>query len=802
MIVLKQSDSKINSNLYDLRRENKFQKVPTFPELSSALSVRHLVNPENSHMPLIRLLFLAVFSFCGFLQAEESQPDHPIRLACVGDSITQGAGLKDPGKEAYPARLQAMLGAAWEVRNFGVSGRTLQHAGDYPIWKEKAFQNAIDFAPDVVSIKLGTNDSKPQNWNAQRYEADAKEMVETFQKLPSHPRVILCLPVPVFKAEQWGINAKIVEDQVIPALRRVARATGAEILDLHRPSLGDAKFYPDTVHPNAEGSNHIAQLFANYLQRPADPAFHVAAKIPAGAKEGDFHGYKSWEFQLAGRKAIVVEPKRADSMHSWAWRLEFFGHEPQVDLGLLEQGFHLLFIDTFGMCGGKTAEPIWDALYTFSQGAGLDKRAVLIGLSRGGLCAYNRALARPETVAAIYADAPVLDLRSWPSLKRKNEIEEAFVAYGLNEETLKTWKGPLDRLDILAKAGIPLIHVVGDADKVVPVAENTAIVEERYPKLGGRIEVIHKPGVDHHPHSLPDPTPIVKFLLEASRPSALGLSCGKVMILGDSITQNGAWVSYLSYLLQKQYPQANFDLISVGLSSETTSGLSEPGHAGGAFPRPCVHERLQRALTAVKPAQVLACYGMNDGIYLPLEESRFAAFRSGMTRLVSECRAAGAWVMLATPPVYDGGAKGYQDLLSAYSRWELLTPPAGTTAVCDIHFQMNTALLERRAANSKFRFAGDGIHPDALGHLIMARGVLSGLGLNFAESPEQQLAAIEADPLFKLIDQHRQKRSAAWLASIGYNREKKVAHGTGDIAAIEKSLAEQQKLIDEMRRKK
>ena len=147
-------------------------------------------------------------------------------------------------------------------------------------------------------------------------------------------------------------------------------------------------------------------------------------------------------------------------------------------------------------------------------------------MSRGGLIIYNWAGANPEKVSCIYGDAPVCDFRSWPGdLYRRRENREkprgawaaCLKAYGLSEEQAKTYKGnPVDNLEPLAKAGIPLLHVCGGADKVVPVAENTAVLEKRYKALGGSIKVILKKGVGHHPHSLKDPEPIVSFVLKHS----------------------------------------------------------------------------------------------------------------------------------------------------------------------------------------------------------------------------------------------------------------------------------------------
>jgi pimeloyl-ACP methyl ester carboxylesterase len=126
-------------------------------------------------------------------------------------------------------------------------------------------------------------------------------------------------------------------------------------------------------------------------------------------------------------------------------------------------------------------------------------------------------------VAAIYGDAPVCDFKSWPGGKgkgdgSKGDWEALLKCYEfMDEAEALVYQGnPIDVLKPLADAKVPLIHVVGDTDTVVPVAENTAIVEQRYKALGGTMVVIHKPGVGHHPHGLEDPTPVVNFLSKAA----------------------------------------------------------------------------------------------------------------------------------------------------------------------------------------------------------------------------------------------------------------------------------------------
>lgn len=236
----------------------------------------------------------------------------------------------------------------------------------------------------------------------------------------------------------------------------------------------------------------------------------------------DFHGYTMYTDAETGRRIVV--PKQVAEGQPWVWRARFWGHEPQFDVAMLERGFHLAFCDVADLFGSPQAVAVGNAFYRdLVEQHGFASRPVLEGMSRGGLFIYNWAAANPECVTAIYGDAPVMDIKSWPGGTRAGKSgpgadlwENCLRAYGLtHEEGLQATVNPIDNLAPLAKAGIPIVHVVGDADEVVPVSENTAIAEERYLAAGGTFLVIHKPGVGHHPHSLKDPTPLVDFVMKA-----------------------------------------------------------------------------------------------------------------------------------------------------------------------------------------------------------------------------------------------------------------------------------------------
>ena len=260
--------------------------------------------------------------------------------------------------------------------------------------------------------------------------------------------------------------------------------------------------------------------FPFFLFSPLFFVFGSFAKVtePLPGQETSFHGFSM--FSDSKKETKIVVPQKIAPGKPWVWRARFWGHEPQFDLAMLELGYHVVFCNVRNLFGNHEAiergNRFYDYLVTQHE---FSKKAILEGMSRGGLFIYNWAAANPGKVAAIYGDAPVLDFKSWPGGKgigqgSASAWKTCLMAYGLTEETAQDFTGnPIDNLQALAKAGISIIHVVGAADIVVPVAENTTIAEKRYQKLGGVFEVIQKEGVGHHPHSLKDPAPIVSFIL-------------------------------------------------------------------------------------------------------------------------------------------------------------------------------------------------------------------------------------------------------------------------------------------------
>ncbi len=183
-----------------------------------------------------------------------------IRIACIGDSITYGYSIKNRLKDSYPAQLGRMLGKKWQVHNFGVSGATLLKKGDLPYWNQQAFKDALAYNPHVVVIKLGTNDTKPQNWKFKdQFAADYADMIDRFAELPSSPRIWICQPVPAY-GERWGISETIIKNEVLPLINRIARSKHIPVIDLYEPLSDKSELFPDQIHPNAEGAYDIAKV--------------------------------------------------------------------------------------------------------------------------------------------------------------------------------------------------------------------------------------------------------------------------------------------------------------------------------------------------------------------------------------------------------------------------------------------------------------------------------------------------------------------------------------------------------------
>ena len=218
--------------------------------------------PKPPDMKRLSTVFVLVLLSLSFSLAQDR-----IRVACIGNSITYGHGIEDRDHDTYPAQLQTLLGNEFDVRNFGVSGTTAQKAGDFPWTTTNEYPKSVEFRPDIAVFKLGTNDSKPQNWvSVERFIHDLEALVCEYEARGS--RVIIALPAKAY-AVRWDINDNIIAQYELPALKKMAKKHHWQVIDLYKVTSNKHELFPDDIHPNEEGAGLIAKHVAKAVRKEA-----------------------------------------------------------------------------------------------------------------------------------------------------------------------------------------------------------------------------------------------------------------------------------------------------------------------------------------------------------------------------------------------------------------------------------------------------------------------------------------------------------------------------------------------------
>lgn len=288
------------------------------------------------------------------------------------------------------------------------------------------------------------------------------------------------------------------------------------------------------------------------------------------------------------------------------------------------------------------------------------------------------------------------------------------------------------------------------------------------------------------------------------------LQARRIVFLGDSNTDAGHYIAWIEMQLRLARPQHLPELINLGLASETCTGLSEPDHP---FPRPDVHERLERALAKTQPDVVVACYGMNDGIYYPFSAERFAAYQAGIGKLIDKVHAAGAKLVLMTPPAFDplplrkagkllpAGQDKYawfsiyenydQEVLQRYAEW-IMQQGDRVEMLIDLHTPVNAYVASRRQQDPDFSMSPDGVHVNQEGHRIMAEAILAAWGVKSDPQPHPDL--------LKLVAQRQLILHRAWLSEVGHKRPGVQAglplpEAQASAAEMEQQIAAQLKMV-------
>ena len=224
----------------------------------------------------------AYYYWCWFPHRTAPRKDRR-RVLCIGDSITFGAGVKlTRWRDSYPSILNSLLGDGYQVLNYGVSGATAQDEGDMPY--PSAFRSAAaKTEPELCLFMLGTNDSKPYNWDAQRYETAVEAWMEEIRNYPSRPRIVLMIPPAAFPVDgepvAFDILDEVIRNEIRPILMKIAEKEGLELIDLYEISEDHPEWFGDGVHPNAEGDRVFAEFIYDRINKTGEDHENAAGCV-------------------------------------------------------------------------------------------------------------------------------------------------------------------------------------------------------------------------------------------------------------------------------------------------------------------------------------------------------------------------------------------------------------------------------------------------------------------------------------------------------------------------------------------
>lgn len=490
---------------------------------------------------IIYFLLLSGISVLSSLKAE------PVRIACIGASITEGYGVGS--QNSFPGQLQSLLGGDYRVSNFGVSGTTMLKRGNYPYWSTTKYQDALQSNPDIVFIDLGGNDAKAENrpyYND--LENDSREMIRSFTSLPSRPRVIVLLPTAFFVTDVNYIYDPVCVEEIVPRLQKAAYEEGVEVLDMHPILLDHPDWVPDQVHPNTQGAALLAKRLYEQIKLKWDendffPTYLTVNQITL--TEGYFYGYKYSEFSYQGNNCRIIFPERSESTHPWLWRSRFWDKEPLSDILLLERGFHIVYYDQIEKMGNSEAVAAWDDLYAFLVAGGLNSKAVIAGMDIGAVYGLNWAAVNPGRVVAVYLDNPLLDMKSLfidPEGNPKEDSDYSIAvenAYGITREEIAQFTGsPIDQTEQIVSGNYPILLLYAENDELMPNVRNAFPFERKIKEQGGNITLYEKKESGHDDFGLPNPAPVTAFIMEScglGMPKNLALGCPAV---ASSVSDN------------------------------------------------------------------------------------------------------------------------------------------------------------------------------------------------------------------------------------------------------------------------
>lgn len=394
---------------------------------------------------------------------------------------------------------------------------------------------AVSCKPDAVVFCYGTNDGIYHPFSNKRFTDFKNAVQKLIDILYSENIKIVAMTPPPFDAsaaepaedENYSEHApcesygEVVEKYSGYITKLEGDKRIEAIIDLNGilKDFAEKKKETDSTYKMSEPEAH--DLIARTVLKEL---FNITLTAPIGDfTDAAYHGFERKNFYFAGREATFILPKKWAEGKPWIWRAEFLGAFDAADRAMLENGWGLAYLNLSDMYGCDEAVDIMHRFQTeLVKMFSLREKSVLFGFSRGGLYSVNYSAKYPECIAGIYLDAPVIDIYSWPggfgegSSNPKSTVWlECKMLYGADDKKKNSYKETLPaKFDVLLKNNIPVMYVAGGADSVVPYLENGVYLVDTYLKGGGKIKIYIESWRDHHPHSLEEPSEIVRYIID------------------------------------------------------------------------------------------------------------------------------------------------------------------------------------------------------------------------------------------------------------------------------------------------
>ncbi|MBR6388511.1 MAG: hypothetical protein IKS15_00080 [Opitutales bacterium] len=409
-----------------------------------------------------KLLTIVFAVLCAAAFAQEK-----IKIACIGDSITEGFGLRNSCTDSYPTILGYMLGDKYEVRNFGITGKCVQKNSNDPYWKSGRIPRIKEFDPDIIIVKLGTNDSKGVNWvSPEVFQADYEAYLDEIAN-PNKKQTFYLASAAWVKKDAIGITRKVVTEGVNPSVEAIAKRRGLKIIDFHSLLQDHPDWYCDDIHPNEEGAYKMAEFAYKFLtgnkQTPQIP--HIRRQ------KTDFEGFARYQLKFRWSDTSIFMPNKPSKGGEWIWVSTLYKNTPEereMILAALKKGWHVVYTNIEGWWGNPNSVR-WsgEVFKYFPKLLNLSEKVHMAGFGTGAFHAVNFSAKNPDKVEKLYLNKPVLDILAWA---KDGHMQTFLREWKLEEPDLENFSdSPLSNLKLVCENGTPLIVLPLDEEQAAQI---------------------------------------------------------------------------------------------------------------------------------------------------------------------------------------------------------------------------------------------------------------------------------------------------------------------------------------------